>query len=138
MSAKKQDVFRSSLAQVRGLGSAHDGTHHWWMQRITAIALIPLSLWFVTSLICCALYSKPEKVAEWLSNPLSSVGLVGLAVALFYHAKLGIQVVIEDYVTCRMARPVLLVLNSFFCIAAAAITVLAVIKLHLIAPVSYL
>ena len=138
MSVKKQDAFLSPIARVRGIGAAHEGVHHWWMQRLTAIALVPLSAWFICSLLSCALYSKPEKVVEWLSNPLASVGMVSLAFALFYHAKLGIQVVIEDYISCPMAKSFLLIVNSFFCFAAAAVIILAVIKIHLVAPVSYL
>jgi succinate dehydrogenase / fumarate reductase membrane anchor subunit len=138
MSLKKQDLFRSPLSRVRATGSAHEGTHHWWMQRVTALALVPLSIWFVSSILCHALFQKPEKVAEWLSNPLASVGMISLAVALFYHAKMGIQVVIEDYVNCTCVKTALLVLNTFFCFAASAVTILAVIKLHLINPTSYL
>lgn len=138
MREKHYEMYRSPLSRVRGMGSAHDGTKHWWMQRVTALALIPLSLWFICALLCRVLYEKPEKVAEWLSSPYASVAMVSLSVVLFFHGKLGLQLVIEDYVKCNMAKTVLLMLNNLLCVAGAVMTILAVLKLHLIAPVSYL
>ena len=87
--------LRSDLGKVRGLGSAKDGTHHWWWQRLTAIALIPLSLWFVWSLLCVAQSSHAE-ITAWIAKPHVTVGLIALMSALFYHLKLGMQVVFED------------------------------------------
>ncbi len=89
--------LKSPLGQVRGLGSAKEGVQHWWMQRVTAIALIPLGLWFVISIIAMAGASHADMV-EWISSPFSAAIAILLIVATFWHAMLGVQVVIEDYV----------------------------------------
>ena len=89
--------FRSPIGRVRGLGSAKDGTQHWWMQRVTALALIPLAIWFVASIV--ALTGKDHAAfTAWVKNPVSATLLVVLIAATFHHAQLGVQVVIEDYV----------------------------------------
>ncbi len=89
--------MRSDLARVRGLGPAHDGVAHWWAQRLTALALIPLTLWFVTAIVGLV-GADHATVAEWIAQPLPAMLLVLLIVATFHHAQLGLQVVIEDYV----------------------------------------
>lgn len=89
--------YRTPLAKARGLGSAKVGTHHWWAQRVTAVALIPLSLWFV---VCVAHLPATTHagVIAWMTAPWNTILLISLVVAAYYHAFLGIQVVIEDYV----------------------------------------
>jgi succinate dehydrogenase / fumarate reductase membrane anchor subunit len=88
--------LRSPLAAARGLGSAKSGTEHWWAQRVTAVALVPLTIWFVVSLI--AHVGAPyEEVRAWIGAPVPAVLMICLVVAMFYHAQLGLQVVIEDY-----------------------------------------
>ncbi|WAK00416.1 succinate dehydrogenase, hydrophobic membrane anchor protein [Methylobacter sp. YRD-M1] len=89
--------YRTPLAKARGLGSAKAGTAHWWMQRVTAAALIPLSLWWLTFIGHLLTSSYPSTVI-WLSKPLNSVLMIAWILAVFYHAGLGLQVVIEDYV----------------------------------------
>lgn len=89
--------MRTDLGRVRGLGSAKEGAHHWWMQRLTAIGLIPLTLWFVASVASLAGAGHAE-TAEWLGAPLVAITMVLLIVATLYHAALGIQVVVEDYI----------------------------------------
>ncbi len=89
--------MRSALGRVRGLGSAKSGTGHWWSQRLSAIALVPLTLWFVGSLVVLAGASHAEIVA-WVSSPIVASLLVLLVATTFYHSYLGLQVVIEDYV----------------------------------------
>ena len=93
----KESGMRTELARVRGLGSAKDGVHHWWMQRLTAIALLPLTLWFVASLVGHAGDGYSETVA-WLSHPAVAIALIIFVLATFYHAVLGLQVIIEDYI----------------------------------------
>ena len=89
--------LRSDLGRVKGLGSAKEGLGHWRLQRLTAIALIPLTLWFVTSLM--SLVTAPHAAAiAWIAKPYVTVLLLALVLALFWHLKLGLQVVIEDYV----------------------------------------
>lgn len=123
--------LRSPLSSVRGLGSAHDGTHHFWVQRISAVALIPLLMWFVYSVICLAAGGvRHQEVAEWLASPFPAFMLICTLIATFYHAKLGLQVVIEDYIRCDTYKITLLIANNFFMFACAVISIMAVLKLH--------
>jgi len=97
--------LRSPLATARGLGSAKSGTHHWWLQRATAVALVPLTIWFVISLIVHSGASY-EEVRAWIGSPVPAVLMICLIGGMFHHAQLGLQVVIEDYIhaeTCKMA-----------------------------------
>ena len=118
----------SSLRQVRGLGSAKEGVHHWWMQRLTAIALVPLSIWLVVSIALLA-GADHAQVTAWIANPIVALLLVLTLIAVFYHLKLGLQVVIEDYVHGQPAKLVCLLANSFGNIALALACILAVLKI---------
>jgi succinate dehydrogenase / fumarate reductase membrane anchor subunit len=121
-------TMRTPISRVRGLGSAKEGTHHWWMQRITAIALIPLGIWFVVSLIYLA-GADHAVVSAWLANPLTAVLMLLLIIAVFHHLHLGVQVVIEDYIhgeAAKMACLIGLKLASFALGTAAAFAVLKV------------
>ena len=89
--------FRTPLAKVRGSGSAKSGTSHWWMQRITAVALIPLSFWLIIFLDLC-LTAPYRQTVDWLAAPTNTVCIAAWILIAFYHAALGLQVVIEDYV----------------------------------------
>jgi len=89
--------LRSPLGRVRGLGSAKEGVDHWWAQRLTALALIPLTVWFVISLLGVT-GADHAAVRDWVGSPVVAGILILLIVATFYHAYLGLQVVIEDYV----------------------------------------
>jgi succinate dehydrogenase / fumarate reductase membrane anchor subunit len=90
-------VMRSQLGRARGLGSAKSGLHHWWMQRVTAVALLPLSLYFVISVLMLSGASRAQ-MAAFMAEPWNTVLYLCLITALFYHLSLGMQVVIEDYV----------------------------------------
>jgi len=120
--------LRSPLSQARGLGSAKEGVGHWWVQRLTAIALIPLSLWFVVSVARFPLLDHVTMVA-WIKAPLVAVALVLFFVAMIYHATLGVQVVIEDYVGNEGTKLVSIVLVKFALYAVAAASVFAVLKI---------
>lgn len=89
--------MRSPLARAIGLGSAKDGIGAWWAERISAVGLVPLTLWFVASIIAHT-GSDHAAFVVWLRTPLASIPMVLLLIALFYHTALGLQVVIEDYV----------------------------------------
>jgi succinate dehydrogenase / fumarate reductase, membrane anchor subunit len=123
-----ENSMRTPLARVRGLGTAKDGVHHWWMQRLTAVALVPLVLWFVVSIAGLAGMSYVEAVA-WISSPWVSVFLVLLIVATFYHAQLGVQVVIEDYVHNEPVKLAALVALKFAAIILAVAAIFAVLKI---------
>ncbi|MDP6705235.1 MAG: succinate dehydrogenase, hydrophobic membrane anchor protein [Alphaproteobacteria bacterium] len=124
------DSLRSPLARVTGLGAAKDGTQHWWLQRLTAIALVPLGVWLVASLVSLVGAERAVVVA-WLGHPLAAVLMLLTLGAGFYHLKLGMQVVIEDYVHTEWLKVTCLVLNAFACIFLAAASMLAALKLFL-------
>ncbi len=129
MSAKK-DELRNPLSNVRGLGAAKEGVEHWWAQRVTAIAILPLGIWFAYNLICSLASNDAGLLAEWLFNPFNALGMLFLIVAVTYHARLGLQVVIEDYIHCESKKIVLLLLVKYTYIAAAIIGALSIVKLH--------
>jgi succinate dehydrogenase membrane anchor subunit len=120
--------MRSPLGRVRGLGSAKDGTGHWWAQRLTALALVPLILWFVISVIVMTGASYPAVVA-WIASPVVAGLLVLLIAAVFYHAVLGLQVVIEDYIHSEMPKLALLLIIKALAIVLALSGILSVLTL---------
>jgi len=120
--------FRTPLGRVRGLGSAKSGTHHWWMQRLTAIALVPLSLWFVASLII-VVTAEHALVVAWLHSPLVAILCCALIVAIFYHGQLGLQVVVEDYVHTEWLKVAGLVVMKLLCLLLATACLFAVLSI---------
>ena len=120
-------TMRTPLSRVRGLGSAKDGTHHWWMQRLTAVALLPLSIWFVVSAIMLA-GADHAAVSAWLGSPLPAVLMLLLVVALFHHLQLGLQVVIEDYIHGEVAKLVCLIGLKLGSVALAVAAIFAILK----------
>ena len=122
---------RTPLAKVRGWGSAHDGTGHFLWQRITAVALIPLTLWFIFSILSLATGANQAELVRWLSSGFHATALILLLVAMFYHAKLGLQVIIEDYVHKPALKFACVFANLFIMYGLAAISVISVLKLHL-------
>ena len=122
--------LRSPLGRVRGLGSAKDGTGHWWAQRLTAVALIPLSIWFAASVAAMTGAGYVE-FRDWVGSPLVASLLILVIVSTFYHAYLGLQVVIEDYVHNEATKLVGLVLVKGAAILLAVIGVVSVLMLLL-------
>ncbi|MDH3316999.1 MAG: succinate dehydrogenase, hydrophobic membrane anchor protein [Gammaproteobacteria bacterium] len=122
--------FRTLLNQVRGLGSAKEGTHHWWLQRLTAVALVPLSLWFAASLISMA-DADYFSVVEWMRSPMVTVLLLCLIWALFHHTQLGVQVVLEDYVHAEWLKITSIVALNFAVVVLGLACVIAVLKVSL-------
>ena len=119
--------LRSALGSARGLGSAKEGLHHWWGQRLTALALIPLSLWFVVSVLSL-MGSDLAAYSAWVSNPLNATLLVLTLAVTFHHAQQGLQVVIEDYVSNHGLRTAAIILVKFACFALGALTIFSVLK----------
>ncbi len=122
--------FRTPLGKVKGLGSAKEGTKHWWYQRLTALALVPLSLWFAISVMTYA-SADYQSALEWMASPVITTLFLMLVVALFYHAQLGLQVVIEDYVHMEWLKIGSLIAVKFACIVLATLSVVCVIRLSL-------
>lgn len=119
--------MRSPLARARGLGPARAGVAPWWFERVTAVALVPLTLWLAASLIALA-GADHALVVEWLKRPLTTLLLVLQLTALFTHLALGLRVVIEDYVHSGAKLPALLAVY-FSCFALAVAGILATLHL---------
>ncbi len=117
--------FRTPLGRARGLGSARQGTGHWWAQRLTAIALAPLCLWFVAGIIGLVGAGHGAAVA-WIASPVNAVLLVLLILAVFHHGQLGLQVVIEDYVHTEWRKITLIIAVKFGALILGLTAVFAV------------
>lgn len=121
--------IRTPLATARGLGSAKTGTHHFWVQRVSAVALVPLSLWFVGSIVA-HVGADYASVTAWLSSPVVAVLMIVYLAAIYYHSQLGLQVVAEDYIHTawlRMATVVALQFINILLAVAAIISVLMIV-----------
>jgi succinate dehydrogenase / fumarate reductase membrane anchor subunit len=116
------------LGRVRGLGSAKSGAHHWWMERLTSVSTLILFVWLLVSLLRLPALDHGT-VTEWLSSPLGAVPMLLLIVSTFYHLKLGMQVVIEDYVHEEGMKLFSITLLNFFAIGGAALAFFAVLKI---------
>ena len=120
--------MRTPLSRVRGLGSAQKGTEHFFMQRVTALANIPLTLFLVGALVVHA-GADYATMTAFLGNPLVGVVMLLLIGSACYHMKLGLQVVIEDYVHGEASKLLALIANQFFALTVAVACTLAVLKL---------
>ncbi len=116
------DKFTSPLKKAKGLGASHDGVEHWVSQKVTAIANLPLVLWLVWSIIGLQGASYTQ-FTGWLSQPVNAVLMILTFVSVFYHAKLGTQVIVEDYISCKCKKKILLIALklSFFALCVACI-----------------
>jgi len=122
--------MRSPLSRARGLGSAKTGTDHWWAQRLTALALIPLVIWFVVSMIIVTGADHAAPV-EFISSPINAVLLILLIVATFHHGQLGLQVVIEDYIHTKWLEVGLIIAAKGAAVFLGVVSVYAVIAIAL-------
>ncbi|TLY71576.1 MAG: succinate dehydrogenase, hydrophobic membrane anchor protein [Gammaproteobacteria bacterium] len=119
--------LRSPLGKVLGVGSAKQGVQHWWLQRLTAVALVPLSIWFVASLLSLGSFDHATVVA-WMSGSWTALLLILFVLVAAWHSQLGVRVVVEDYVHGAAARTVTLVSVLFAHTLIAAAGVFAVLK----------
>lgn len=122
--------LRTPLGRALGLGSAKDGTGHWWSQRVSAAALVLLGAWFAIALARLDGFDY-QTVAGWIAVPLNSVLLVVFVATLFYHSSLGVQVVIEDYIHEGGSKVVALIVAKFVHFLAAAVAIFAVLRVSL-------
>ncbi|PBC21885.1 MULTISPECIES: succinate dehydrogenase, hydrophobic membrane anchor protein [unclassified Mesorhizobium] len=128
MSGKSNTDMRTPLAKVRGLGSAREGTGHFWRQRLTAIANIPLMLFFVGFLIALNGAGYAE-VRAALANPFVALVLALVLISGLIHMRLGMQVIIEDYITSESLKLATIALNTFFTVAVGVASIFALLKL---------
>ncbi len=120
--------LRSPLARARGLGSAKDGLHHWWAQRLTAIALIPLVVWFAVSLVMMS-GADYEVVRAWIGSPLVMVLLILVIAVGLHHGQLGMQVVIEDYVHRDGWKLALIIAVRFIAVLFGLAAIVAILRI---------
>lgn len=125
-----QKNFQEPLACVKGLGSAHDGVHHWIYQRISAVALIFLSLWMVYNL-SHHVADDFDTVTAWLANPWNSAGVFLFITITTYHASLGIQIIIEDYIPASFWRYGSLLLVKLSAISIPALSLFLLVRITL-------
>jgi succinate dehydrogenase / fumarate reductase membrane anchor subunit len=119
--------LRSPLGRVLGLGSAKDGTTHWWAQRVTAVALVPLTLWFVLSLLTLPNFDY-ETARTWLSVPITGFLSLLLVAVLSYHSYLGTIVIVEDYVTSSGMKVLTLMILRFLYVLAGGAAMFAILR----------
>lgn len=120
----------SPLSRARGLGSAKAGVEHWWIQRLTAVTLLPLVIWLLSALLRMDNYEYAT-VVGWVAYPVNAVLLISIALALFWHSALGLQVIIEDYIGSKGLQLTLIVAVKLSHIVFAIVSILAVLKIAL-------
>ena len=119
--------LRSPLGAVSGLGSAKDGVHHWWLQRLTSIALVPLTIWFTVSILSLPSMDHVTVVA-WMAQSWTALLLIVLVLVATYHSQLGVRVVVEDYVHTTGMKTLTLVILTFAHALLAVAGVFAILK----------
>jgi succinate dehydrogenase / fumarate reductase membrane anchor subunit len=128
--AEKIVSLQTDIARARGLGASGTGTEHWWHQRMTSVALIPLSLWFVASMFKVA-GAGHAAVKAWLSGPVSATLAILFIAITFHHTAAGLEVIIEDYVHTKWVKLVVLFVEKALCAIAATVSILSVLKIAL-------
>ena len=124
--------IQTPLARVRHLGSAKEGSDHWWWQRLTALLLVPLSLWFVASIWWLVIGGATYKAfQDWLSGPVAAILMLLFIGMMFYHLKLGLQVVIEDYVHTKAVKWTFLVMINLGCLIGAIAAIYSTVAVAL-------
>ncbi len=126
-----QEGLRTPLKVARGWGSSKTGVHHWWVQRVTAIALVPLSIWFLFVLGGMLHAADYAAVVAMVAQPVQAILLIVFTVCMFWHGALGLQVIIEDYVHTRWLEVTLAIALRFGAFLGALASVMAVLALWL-------
>jgi succinate dehydrogenase / fumarate reductase membrane anchor subunit len=121
-------TMETPIARVRGLGSARSGAHHWWLERMTSVALLVLFVWLIASILRLPDLSYGT-MREWLADPLAAVPMLLLVAVTFWHAKMGLQVIIEDYVHEAGTKAFAILALNFFAVAGAGLPLFAVLKI---------
>lgn len=121
-------TFKTPMARVRGLGSAHGGTEHWWHERLTSVAAVPLTLW-----LAWAVLSMPgwdyDTFTAWLAAPVNAILLILTVLVMFYHAALGSRVIVEDYIHAEWIKTLKLIGINLYFFAAGVVCIFAILKI---------
>jgi succinate dehydrogenase / fumarate reductase membrane anchor subunit len=119
--------LRSPLGRVVGLGAAKEGVHHWWLQRLTSIALVPLAIWFAVSILALPSLDRITVIA-WMAQSWTALLMIVLVLVATYHSQLGVRVVVEDYVHSSGMKTLILVILTFTHALLAVAGVFAILK----------
>ncbi len=130
MTDRDKPSMRSPLGRAKGLGSSRSGVSHWWMQRLTAMGMVPLVLYCLIGFLCFADASETA-ARSWIAHPFNSVMLILLLGTGFYHASLGLQVVIEDYISRESRKILILAMMKMMMTAFAAFSIFSVLLITL-------
>ncbi len=128
---KSSTRLRSPLSKARGLGSAKSGAHHWWLERMTSLALIPLTVWFLVALLS-QLGAPREVVQAWFAAPHVSILFAALMGILLWHTKMGLSVIIEDYVHAHARKHAAVIIKDIVIYALGLAVLFSIVKLHFI------
>ena len=126
--APQVEIMRSQLSRARGLGAAKSGLHHWKVERVTAIALVPLTIWFVYAVLHL-LGSPQAQVHRFVRSPLNSVLLLAMVAMTFHHMQLGLQVVMEDYISNPRWQPAAILLNKAVALILALLCAVSILRM---------
>ena len=118
----------TGIGRVRGLGSARHGSMHWWRQRVTAVGNLLLATWFVVSLFRLPSYEHAA-IVQWIGSPIVAVPLILMTISVFYHLRLGLQVIMEDYIHEEAGKVLFVLLLNFYAIAGAALAIFSILKI---------
>ena len=125
--------METPLGKVRGLGASGEGAHHWWLERLTSLSTFLLFIWFGVSLLRLPALDH-RTVTEWLADPIVAVPMLLLVVSTFWHLKLGLQVVVEDYVHDEGSKFFWIVLVNFAAVFTGALALFSVLRIALGSP----
>jgi succinate dehydrogenase / fumarate reductase membrane anchor subunit len=121
-------VMRSQLSRARGMGAAKSGIHHWWAERVTAIALVPLTIWFVYAVL--HLLGAPQaSVHRFVASPVNTVLLLAMVAMTFHHMQLGLQVVMEDYIDSQKWQAIAILLNKAVALLLGLLCAVSILRM---------
>ncbi len=132
MTEYSKSPLRSELGRVRYLGSAKHGARHWWLERVLSLALVPLTAWFMIELIDHLLGATRLELRAWIANPFVALALTALSVIAFIHTRMGLTVIIEDYIHGKLAKISLLLFKDTVIFVLLGLSLAALAKLHFI------
>jgi len=124
----KHESLKSPLAAARGAGSTGEGSHHWIVQRFSAVAMLPIVVWFMFNIAALSTSSYVAFI-DWMSSPLVSAATILFVIMSFWHGALGLQTIIEDYIHCKICKPLFIFLTYFASFAFALTCIVSVLKI---------